>query len=212
MSKGYSAARPIASRAAEFGPELYREIFHHSNEPIAIISPEGHYLEQNTAHRDLLGYSDEELLGQTPAIHMGREAFETIVNELAQNGVYRGEVVSHTKNRRASGKLNSLRSPPETMPEIQFATWVSSEMSLNASEPKKHLRRSEAELTDFFENATYRFALGGDRRDGPARKPGRTRSAWLLARRICRSQYRGLSCRSRCSWKTFSVVFRRERR
>ena len=36
-------------------PDLYREIFTHSNEPIAIISPDGHYIEQNAAHRNLLG-------------------------------------------------------------------------------------------------------------------------------------------------------------
>ncbi len=97
MAQGYSAARHIPSKGPEFGSDLYREIFNHSNEPIAIISPEGHYLQQNAAHRDLLGYSDEELVGQTPAIHMGREAFENITSELEQKRVYRGEVLSHTK-------------------------------------------------------------------------------------------------------------------
>jgi len=41
--------------------DLYREIFVHSHEAIAIISPQGHYIEQNGAHYELLGYSDEEL-------------------------------------------------------------------------------------------------------------------------------------------------------
>ncbi len=57
-------------------PDLYREIFAHSNEPIVIIDPQGHYLEQNRAHRDLLGYSDEELKGQTPAIHADPEIIQ----------------------------------------------------------------------------------------------------------------------------------------
>ena len=65
----------------EFQPELYREIFVHSNEPIALISPDGQYIQQNAAHRNLLGYSDEELRGQTPAIHFGEEAFASIVRE-----------------------------------------------------------------------------------------------------------------------------------
>ena len=153
MSEGYSAVRPIASKAPEFGPELYREIFNHSNEPIAIISPEGHYLDQNTAHRDLLGYSDEELLGQTPAIHMGREAFENIVSELAQNGVYRGEVESHTK----TGEIRHIELSAFTTRDGSGDPICYVGIKRDVTERKRAeeaLRRSEAELTDFFENAT----------------------------------------------------------
>src|SRR5687767_6192562 len=63
-----SSARPV-----ELDASLYREVFTHSKEAIAIISPEGYYLEQNGAHYNLLGYTDDELEGQTPAIHMGEE-------------------------------------------------------------------------------------------------------------------------------------------
>lgn len=76
---------------------MYREIFIHSSEPIAIIDPEGHYLEQNAAHAQLLGYSDAELRNQTPAIHFGTEAFAEVARELAEKGEYRGDVVSKTK-------------------------------------------------------------------------------------------------------------------
>lgn len=161
MSEGYSAAKPTASKAPDFGSDLYREIFNHSNEPIAIISPEGHYLEQNTAHRDLLGYSDEELLGQTPAIHMGREAFQKIVSELAQKGVYRGEVVSRTK----TGEIRHIE-------VSSFATRDGSGdpicyvgVKRDVTERKRGeeaLRRSEAELTDFFENAAIGLHWVGD--------------------------------------------------
>ena len=152
MSKGYSAARPIASRAPGFFPELYREIFNHSNEPIAIISPEGHYLEQNTAHRELLGYSDEELLGETPAMHMGREAFENVVSELAQKGVYRGEVESHTR----TGEIRHIELSAFTTRDSSGEPICYVGIKRNVTERKRaeeELRRSEAELTDFFENA-----------------------------------------------------------
>lgn len=152
MCEGYSAARPIALKGPEFGPDLYREIFNHSNEPIAIISPEGHYVEQNTAHQDLLGYSDEELLGQTPAIHMGREAFENIVCELAQKGVYRGEAVSHTK----TGEIRHIEISAFTTRDGSGDPICYVGIKRNVTERKRAeeaLRRSEAELTDFFENA-----------------------------------------------------------
>ncbi|MFN2494044.1 MAG: PAS domain S-box protein, partial [Pyrinomonadaceae bacterium] len=152
MSEGYSAARPTALKVPEFGLDLYREIFNHSNEPIAILSPEGHYVEQNTAHRDLFGYSDEELLGQTPAIHMGREAFENIVYELAQKGVYRGEAVSHTK----TGEIRHIEISAFTTSDGSGDPICYVGIKRNVTERKRAeevLRRSEAELTDFFENA-----------------------------------------------------------
>ncbi len=45
----------------------------------------------------MLGYSDEELKNQTPAIHMGEEVLPKLSRECAEKGEYRGEVVSKTK-------------------------------------------------------------------------------------------------------------------
>ena len=78
--------------------DLYREIFTISSEAIAIISPAGLYIEQNAAHAELLGYSDAELYGQTPAIHMGEERYQRIANILAEAGEFRGEFESRRKN------------------------------------------------------------------------------------------------------------------
>jgi PAS domain S-box-containing protein len=161
MSKGSSSARSIASKAPDFGLELYREIFNHSNEPIAIISPEGYYLEQNKAHRDLLGYSDEELLGQSPALHMGREAFEDIFSELARKGVYRGEVESQTK----TGEIRHVELSAFTTRDGSGDPVCYVSIKRNVTERKRaeqELRRSEAELTDFFENAAIGLHWVGD--------------------------------------------------
>jgi PAS domain S-box-containing protein len=84
-------------KRAEEKLTLYREIFDKSTDGIAIIDPKGYYIEQNRAHRALVGYGDEELDGKTPAIHLGEEVFSKIGQELAETGRYRGEVISHTK-------------------------------------------------------------------------------------------------------------------
>ncbi len=77
--------------------ELYRRIFAASADAIAIVTPDGHYLEQNDAHRELTGYSDDELRGRTPALHLGEEAFAHIAAELQAHGSYRGEHISRSK-------------------------------------------------------------------------------------------------------------------
>ncbi len=77
---------------------LYKKIVENSNDAIAIIDPQGRYLEQNAAHRLLIGYSDKELEGKTPAIHFGEEAFARVVSALAETGEFRGEITSVTKS------------------------------------------------------------------------------------------------------------------
>jgi PAS domain S-box-containing protein len=77
---------------------LYREIFANSIDGIAIIDLYGCVLEQNSAHNQLLGFSDDELRGKTPAVHLGDDVFTAISRELARTGSYRGEVISRTKS------------------------------------------------------------------------------------------------------------------
>src|SRR5437762_9074432 len=61
---------------------LYRAVFLNASEAIAIIDKNGQYLEQNVMHELLLGYPPGELVGQTPAIHIGEETFRDIAQEL----------------------------------------------------------------------------------------------------------------------------------
>lgn len=160
MSEGYSAARSTTSEP-EINSGLYREIFAHSNEPIAILSPQGHYLEQNTAHRNLLGYSDDELESETPAIHLGREAFENIIRELEEKGSYRGEVISHTK----AGEIRHLEVSAFTTKDSSGNPICYVGIKRDISQRKlaeEALRRSEALLTDFFETAAIGLHWLGD--------------------------------------------------
>jgi len=77
-------------------------IFRKSTEAIAITDQRGCSLEQNAAHERLVGYSDDELRGKIPAIHLGGVEFQTIATELRvrATGACRREGVSRTKDRR----------------------------------------------------------------------------------------------------------------
>ena len=77
---------------------LYEEIFTHSIDGIAVIDLQGQYLQQNGAHEQILGYSTEDLTGNTPAIHLGEARFAHIAQTLAAAGSYRGEIESRTKS------------------------------------------------------------------------------------------------------------------
>ena len=79
---------------------LYRAIFAHSTEAIAIVDPDGRYLEQNLAHQHLLGYEAHELRGRTPALHLGEDTFTEIAQLLAGTGHCRREVKSRTRDGR----------------------------------------------------------------------------------------------------------------
>jgi len=71
--------------------QLYKEVFERSPSGIAIIDKDGRYIQQNEAHKKLLGYTDEDLRGKTPEIHMG-EQFSRVFKELMEKGVFRGEI------------------------------------------------------------------------------------------------------------------------
>lgn len=87
-----------SARPVELHDDLYREIFAHSKEAIAIIDPDGFYLRQNGAHFTLLGYADDHLEGQTPALYMGESAFREILKILHSRGDYAGEINCRTRS------------------------------------------------------------------------------------------------------------------
>jgi PAS domain S-box-containing protein len=87
-----------ARKQAERQLALYREIFAHAIDAVAVIDPQGRYLEQNDAHRAMVGYADEELRGCTPAIHLGEATFAAIADALGRTGTYRGDHTSRAKD------------------------------------------------------------------------------------------------------------------
>lgn len=155
--------RDIKQTSKGLGQDLYQAIFRHSREPVAIIDPQGFYLEQNAAHAQLLGYTDAELRDQTPAIHLGEKVFNEVARALAQDGEYRGEVVSKTKSGETRHiELSAFAMRNESGEPLCFVG-----IKRDITERKRAeeaLQRSEAELTDFFENAAIGLHWVG--RDG----------------------------------------------
>jgi PAS domain S-box-containing protein len=137
---------------AELHRDLYREIFMHSLEPTAILDTEGFYLEQNDAHAQLLGYSNAELQNKTPAIHMGDAAFADVARELSEKGEYRGELISTTK----AGAVKHIELSAFAMRNGSGEPLCYVGIKRDITERKQAelaLQHSEAQLTDFFENA-----------------------------------------------------------
>ncbi len=139
-------------RALSLQSELYRAIFQSSNEPIVILDPQGVYLEQNAAHAALLGYSDDDLKNQTPAIHMGEAVFAEAVKELTAKGEYRGEAINKTRD----GEIRHVEITAFVMRDDadQPLCYVGIKHDItDRKRSEQALRRSEAELSDFFDNA-----------------------------------------------------------
>jgi two-component system cell cycle sensor histidine kinase/response regulator CckA len=84
--------------AGQLEPETFRRIFEEAAEAIAVLDHEGRYLLQNKAHRDLLGYADGDLVGKTPAMHMGPAAFQEASEALTRDGVHVSENLSRTRD------------------------------------------------------------------------------------------------------------------
>ncbi len=85
---------------AELGLKLYRQIFANARDTIIILNSEGRIIEQNPAHKALLGFPDEELVGKTPAVYLegGQDEFDRQMKGLMQYGSFRGETRCRTKS------------------------------------------------------------------------------------------------------------------
>jgi PAS domain S-box-containing protein len=142
----------VTQTSKAFGADLYQAIFRHSREPVAIIDPQGVYLEQNAAHAQLLGYTDAELRNQTPALHLGTEVFAEVARALGQDGEYRGEVESKTKTGETRHLELSAFAMRNEAGEPLCYIGIKRDIT-ERKQAEEALQRSEAELTDFFENA-----------------------------------------------------------
>lgn len=100
-----AAIRDITERRrAEEKLLLFREMITNAHDPISIMDLQGRFTYQNPAHASLTGFSDDELLGKTPALFLGDAAFASICQDLAKTQSYRGELIARTK----AGALKDL--------------------------------------------------------------------------------------------------------
>jgi PAS domain S-box-containing protein len=152
FSRSEERIEPLA-RPVELHANLYREIFDHSKEAIAIIDPEGFYLQQNGAHFTLLGYPDEELKGKTLANELDEKTFAEIKSRLAEANEYSGEIIGRTKNGEALNLELSVFTMRSGLGEPLCYVCIKRDIT-RRKQNDLELRRSQSELTDFFDNAS----------------------------------------------------------
>lgn len=117
------------SRPSANAPALYEEVFRRAQEAIAVLDADGRYVEQNQAHLLLFGYSDKELLGQTPALQMTEVSFATVMQELMRARHFRGEVVALTKSGKpVAVDLTAYAVPASPIQELRWV-WISRDIS-----------------------------------------------------------------------------------
>ncbi len=126
--------------------EVLRGVVARSAEAVGVIDLEGRYLVQNDAHRRLLGWSDEELRGQTPALHLGAEAFARIAAALVAEGRFAGEVRSRTRSGEV--RLLQLEAFPVLGPDGRPTCFVGIKRDLEQRRAADVLRQSEARLRE----------------------------------------------------------------
>lgn len=136
---------------AEDRMRLYKKIVHNSNEAIAIIDASGYYLEQNPAHEKLVGYTDQELKGRTPEIHLGEDVFRTIATKLSESKISVGEWVSHTKDGEKSIDLSSF-SVNNDDNELICHVGITRDIT-ERKKAEELLKKSEAEAWSLYEDA-----------------------------------------------------------
>ena len=175
MSRTYTPEENsiAVAKAPALSPDLYREIFVHSNEPIAIIDTSGRYIEQNAAHRELLGYSDEELKNETPAIHLGAEAFETIAAELSTKGEYRGEATSTRKDGEVREIELSAFTTRDESGEPIFYVGIKRDVT-ERKRAEENIASHRDRVNRLLRERHNRFALGWSGWNGLARQSGGT--------------------------------------
>ncbi|MBI2078287.1 MAG: PAS domain S-box protein, partial [Euryarchaeota archaeon] len=139
-------------RSAESLAPVFEAAFREASEAIAVLDPMGAYLEQNEAHRRLLGFADDELRGRTPAAHLGPESFDRILAALEATGRFRGEVVGRAKDGRQLKleiSVSTVRDPEgHVLARIGFLRPVSVPAT-----PPAELGRGDAELREFVDHA-----------------------------------------------------------
>ena len=142
-----------SARPVELHSELYREIFDHSKEAIAIIDPEGFYRQQNGAHFTLLGYPDDDLKGRTLASDLDETTFAEMKRQLAETDEFSGEVVCETQTGDELNIDLSVFTMRSGLGEPLCYVAIKRDIT-KRKQDELALRRSQSELADFFENAS----------------------------------------------------------
>jgi PAS domain S-box-containing protein len=134
--------------------QLYRKIFDSAYDAIAVLDPDGRYILQNPAHRQLTGYSDEELIDKTPAIHIGEEVFSSILQTLSEKGQYKGDLIGYTRAKQAIYIFLSVFPLRDDKDDITHYVWMEQDIT-----SRKHMENELKERVEELEEF-YKIAVG----------------------------------------------------
>jgi two-component system, cell cycle sensor histidine kinase and response regulator CckA len=127
-------------------------------EGIVIQDTEGQIVGQNKANRDLLGFSDGDLLGETPAYYQegGTEEFGRAMDDLLQWGSYCGEATCRVRSgRRIAARLSLAIIRDDADDIVGYATFIQ-----DITEKKRvesALRESEERFAAFMRDTKGRY-------------------------------------------------------
>src|SRR5205085_5013395 len=129
-------------------------------EAIAIVDPDGRYLQQNGAHFTLLGYPDDVLKETSLADELGAETFAALQHQLTDEGEFSDEILLRTNTGEERNIELSCFTMRSGLGEPLCYICVKRDITTRKQD-EAALRRSESELIDFFEHASVGFYWAG---------------------------------------------------
>ncbi len=140
---------------------IFQELLKHTHDAISILSSDIEYLEQNNANRELLGYTDNELIGKSPAIIMSDGAFREFVKNVKDTGMFIGEIqVQKADGNHILTEMHVFEiDAQEDTPLIYLV--ISRELT-DSDQIKKALEESAKKYRTLFENANDAIFLMKD--------------------------------------------------
>jgi PAS domain S-box-containing protein len=161
-------------RRAQEHLRLYREIFANAREGIVILDCEGRILEQNEAHRQLLGYPDEEVRQATPSL-FDPSGFPGLFQVLSESGSARDEAEERAKSGETRRVERSAFSVRNAAGEVLCHVVVKRDVTARRR-AEEALRESEERWRSLVDSAPA-FIMTVDR-EGRIRTMNRLREGW----------------------------------
>lgn len=99
----FNSSRDITARKlAENNLKLAASVFTHAREGIMITATDGTIIDVNDAFSRITGYGRDEIVGHNPRMlnsgRQGQEFYETMWRDLAESGIWSGEIWNRRKN------------------------------------------------------------------------------------------------------------------